>query len=304
MVTAARTAFVVLLLACASSARADDDPRLRAEEYLRNGDALYARGLLSDALPEYERSARARPSPAADLGLARCHDKLGNDQRALHFYIRYLRAVPTGPDADDARARVVALDKHLTTDDESYIADPVVHPEHGYGKAPPRRRRFSISTGAAAGYSRADGDLIDFSGPPLIAGDLGLGVFVRPSVELQLWLPIVPMIALSAVAGRPEFWADLFLQIRPRGGQTGWFVAPGLGVWYLSGHPVGGSHDPGGATILEIPVRGGYEWDTKYPWLSVSLAARPWIGMMRFADSTRIAGGAVAEMGIHFYFMQ
>ena len=168
---------------------------------------------------------------------------------------------------------------------------------------PPPRKRLSFSTGAGAGYARADGDLIDFSGPPLVIGDFGFGVFLSESVELQLWLPILSIITLAAVSHRPEFWGDLFLKVRPLGERSGLFVAPGLGVWYLSGHPLDGV-DPGPAKIYELPVRLGYEWTTRRPWLAVSIAARPWVSVIDFADTIRIGGGVMAELGIHFYIIR
>ena len=81
-----RLLLVVLLLvtAVASPARADDDPDTEvARRLFKQGSTLYIAGDYQKALELFEKARLARPLPAFDFNIARCHDRLGRWTEAL-----------------------------------------------------------------------------------------------------------------------------------------------------------------------------------------------------------------------------
>lgn len=102
-----RTITFLLTIALAASAAAQDDPRLvEARERQARGRALLDAGDANGALVEFERVyALLEGHPRRYMALSnigRCHQSLGQYDRALDYYRRYLEE--GGPDAEDREA--------------------------------------------------------------------------------------------------------------------------------------------------------------------------------------------------------
>jgi tetratricopeptide (TPR) repeat protein len=82
--------FVALIAAPTLATGADDDRRARARAHFEEGQQAYNLGRFSEAVESYERSYQTLPLPELLFNLGQCHRQLGDDERAVFFYRRYL----------------------------------------------------------------------------------------------------------------------------------------------------------------------------------------------------------------------
>lgn len=80
----------IALLALCSTAMAQDDSRAIAAERFERGRTLYTQGRYREAIRAFEAAHRAAPHAAQLFSVARCHESLGDAERALAFYQRAL----------------------------------------------------------------------------------------------------------------------------------------------------------------------------------------------------------------------
>jgi Flp pilus assembly protein TadD len=70
-----------------------------------DGDQLLRGGETRAALSRYEEAARLNPSDAkTQRQIGRCYSRLGQQDRAIPFFRRYLELAPDAPDAAFIRA--------------------------------------------------------------------------------------------------------------------------------------------------------------------------------------------------------
>jgi tetratricopeptide (TPR) repeat protein len=105
-------ACAVASLPCVSApaVRADEDPDTEvARRLFDQGRALYLAGDYAQALKAFEEARIARPSPAFDFNIARCHDRLGSWTAALAEYERFAATAKDPDDLKEARERIEVL---------------------------------------------------------------------------------------------------------------------------------------------------------------------------------------------------
>jgi len=119
-------AFALVLLAPAASTaqpKARPAPQsftLTKQTHAGAEDVAHARFAAGDcpaALDAFDVAVEhsADPTLRRDRGI--CHEKLGHPYPAIDDYRAYVAAVPTAPDADDIRARLVRLQGYTTKDE-------------------------------------------------------------------------------------------------------------------------------------------------------------------------------------------
>ena len=113
----------LLALACAlflglasiRPARAQDRAERTARSYFKQAERAFNLGKFKEAQRGYEAAFGAQPLPAFLFNIAQCHRNLGNPERALFFYRRYLSLDPNSPN------RVLVLD--LIAEQERRLAE-------------------------------------------------------------------------------------------------------------------------------------------------------------------------------------
>ncbi len=107
----------LLLVAPAPVWAAASAPRTAAAQARASfyrGQKAYNLGRFADALEAYTEAYRLDPRPAMLFNLGQCHRLLGNSERALFFYNRYLSQFP-GVAPNDATVRgLIAEMEHAT----------------------------------------------------------------------------------------------------------------------------------------------------------------------------------------------
>lgn len=111
-----------LLLGSLTSAQDAGARDEEARQYFEAGRAAYTAGDFVRALEQFERAYELSQRELLLFNIANAHDRLRHDQEALVYFQRFLDAVPTGENADFARARVAALS-------ESSAPTPLEPPE-------------------------------------------------------------------------------------------------------------------------------------------------------------------------------
>ena len=115
---AALGTLVALALLIAPTARAADPAELKARAEFKRGKTAYDLGRFEEALAAYSSAYEAKPLPAFLFNMAQCHRQMGNHERAVFFYKRYLSLSPGAKDEatvrkliDDAEAKLAELEK-------------------------------------------------------------------------------------------------------------------------------------------------------------------------------------------------
>jgi len=103
---------VVLTILLASSV-AHSETAKTARQYAAEAEAEYNLGHFADSIPLYEKAYKLKPAPILLFNLGQCHRHLGNNERALFFYRRYLDAAPEAEDRPDVEKRVADLERAI-----------------------------------------------------------------------------------------------------------------------------------------------------------------------------------------------
>jgi hypothetical protein len=87
---------IVLVVAAAvvQPAHADGDAKAAARAHFKRAEAAFNLGKFDDALAAYQAAYETKPLPGFLFNIAQCHRNLGNHERALFFYRRYLALDP------------------------------------------------------------------------------------------------------------------------------------------------------------------------------------------------------------------
>ncbi|HXJ24025.1 MAG TPA: tetratricopeptide repeat protein [Polyangia bacterium] len=110
-----------------------------AQQHFDRGAKLYNLGHFQEAIPEFEKAYDLDPSPIFLFNIAQSHRQLGNKERALFFYRRYLEQAPNAANRDDVERRMKELDAALKQEEAAKQKPPppglVDHP--GEAAPPP-----------------------------------------------------------------------------------------------------------------------------------------------------------------------
>ncbi|MFT7625045.1 MAG: tetratricopeptide (TPR) repeat protein, partial [Myxococcota bacterium] len=102
------TAICTVLVTAPTTAEATS-PRQLAAQHTTRGDAARAGQRYAEAVSEYVLAYAYDPAPERLLNLARTYEAMGNRTVALELYRRTAQVARSGPAADDANRRIVAL---------------------------------------------------------------------------------------------------------------------------------------------------------------------------------------------------
>jgi tetratricopeptide (TPR) repeat protein len=85
-----------------------------AKEYARQAGFEYNLGRFAEAATLFEKAYRIDPAPVLLFNIGQSYRRLGNTERALFFYRRYLEeAAANVPDRKDVEARIAELERSL-----------------------------------------------------------------------------------------------------------------------------------------------------------------------------------------------
>lgn len=93
---------------CAGGALAKD-PVKQAAELFDRGQELYKQGRYKEALASFEQAQQVAPHPSALFNIARCHENLGSNARALAAYRELLKQTTERPKRLDIEQRIRRL---------------------------------------------------------------------------------------------------------------------------------------------------------------------------------------------------
>lgn len=145
-------------------APADDpplkDPAARAREAYERGTELYNAAKFEEALEAFEEAATLFASPDFQYNIARCYERLGKLEEAIHHYETYLRTADEPPDRAAIEASIAMMKQQLE-DDAQRPDDP--EPER---QDPNAGRPLVIAGGVLIGVGVAAG----------LGGGLGFGI--------------------------------------------------------------------------------------------------------------------------------
>jgi hypothetical protein len=93
-------------------------PQETAQQHYDRGAKLYNLGHFQEAIPDFEKAYDLDPSPIFLFNIAQSHRQLGNKERALFFYRRYLEQAPKATNRDDVERRMKDLEASLQQEAE------------------------------------------------------------------------------------------------------------------------------------------------------------------------------------------
>lgn len=97
-------------LAAAPPAVAQSDKAAAAKKAMEEGQALYSQKKYAEAAAAFQRAYAVEPYGAFLFNEAVCYEKLGEEDRAILTFQRYLTTEPNAPDATDVKDRVKRLE--------------------------------------------------------------------------------------------------------------------------------------------------------------------------------------------------
>ena len=116
-------ATIVFVCAAVAPARAQSASD-SAQQHFDRGAKLYNLGHFQEAIPEFEKAYELDASPIFLFNIAQSHRQLGNKERALFFYRRYLEQAPNAPNRDDVERRMKDLQAALQQEPEQKPKSP------------------------------------------------------------------------------------------------------------------------------------------------------------------------------------
>jgi len=239
--SATLVALAVWLVASASSAQAPGGDT--AQAHFDRGAKLYNLGHFQEAIPQFEKAYELDPSPIFLFNIAQSHRQLGNTERALFFYRRYLEQAPNAANRADVERRMKELRAALQPDGEPRPKAPAggSAPAGGPGlvdtpalgasdetgppvgaPAPPgdERHPWSVSAALGVAFASMSGSAVDL--PAMLAARVeGAYAFLLPAGELAVGVDLgyarLPYTrratdahpALEGTSGGSAFWGLL-----------------------------------------------------------------------------------------------
>jgi tetratricopeptide (TPR) repeat protein len=168
-------ATMLILLICPALAAAEGD-RAAARSLYEQAKQHYNLGEYETALNDFLIVYREFPDPSLLHAMAQCHRKLGNRDKAILMYKSYLReSRAAGPDADEVRRLIQALEDDLRREAESKQRPPQsVEPSPTPAPAPPPPPRWATPARKAGIGLLAGGGALVLIGAGLAGSAPGL----------------------------------------------------------------------------------------------------------------------------------
>jgi Tetratricopeptide repeat len=104
--------FIAATLGTARAGEPAAEPDEAAARFQR-GAQQYNLGHFREAIVEFEAAYEREQSPILLFNIAQCHFKLGNKERALFLYRRYLEQAPRAPNHADVSKRIADLEQAI-----------------------------------------------------------------------------------------------------------------------------------------------------------------------------------------------
>jgi tetratricopeptide (TPR) repeat protein len=124
MTRAVITLAALSALAFATGAARAERPEAHGKEaavYFDRGALNYNLGHFQEATAAFEKAYEIEPSPILLFNIAQCQRQLGNNDRALFLYRRYLEQAPKAPNRADVTRRIAEIEQSIR--DEKAAAD-------------------------------------------------------------------------------------------------------------------------------------------------------------------------------------
>jgi tetratricopeptide (TPR) repeat protein len=109
-----------------ASAPAPSSGEQVARTHFAKGEKAFSIGRFAEALEAYEKAYEALPLPAFVFNIAQCHRNLGQHERAIFFYRRYLALEPNPPNR--GLVQELISEEQLRLDDEEAAARRAAKP--------------------------------------------------------------------------------------------------------------------------------------------------------------------------------
>jgi tetratricopeptide (TPR) repeat protein len=119
-----RFAIVLFALLVAAPARADDEAKASARQHYERGVTQYNLGHFNAAIPEFEKAYELESVPVLLYNIAQAHRQLGNNERAIFFYRRYIEAAPKAANRADVERRIRELEEVVRKQGEAKSKPP------------------------------------------------------------------------------------------------------------------------------------------------------------------------------------
>ncbi|HSS39491.1 MAG TPA: tetratricopeptide repeat protein, partial [Polyangia bacterium] len=231
-------------LLAASVARAESGNADTAQAHFDRGAKLYNLGHFQEAIGDFEKAYDLDPSPIFLFNIAQSHRQLGNKERALFFYRRYLEQAPNAANRDDVERRMKDLQaslqqeaelkqkpptevsphvetrEHQAPDAQPAPSEPPAVTDVAPAPAPEDRRAWQVALGLAPAFATISGSRVNV--PSMFAARIEGGYAIAlPAGELALGLDLgyarlpyqrvatTAHPALAGTSGDSAFWAML-----------------------------------------------------------------------------------------------
>lgn len=116
----------VVVVCCASSASAQD-ARQQAREIAAEATQHYNMGRFDEACAEYQRAYDVFAAPQLLFNLGQCNRELGNHERAVFFFERFLEQMPNAPNVETVRGLIddvrAAMEREAAREEERRQAE-------------------------------------------------------------------------------------------------------------------------------------------------------------------------------------
>lgn len=172
------------------------------------------------------------------------------------------------------------------------------------------RRTWGIGTVFGAGVTggtigtaiadpiQPDTVLSSGAGPSILLPTLELSFFLRRGHSINISIPVVNSVVVSAQVGAFYFGSDFFYNFNIGHGQVRLLLGPGLGYNLL----IGGGFQMGG---IRIPGEIGVEFLTRSRRFGFKIMGRPWLefdfGTNGSMSGGSVGGGVLGLLGFSFY---
>ncbi len=241
------TCLAALVFVCAAMAPAPARAQSAADsaqQHFDRGAKLYNLGHFQEAIPEFEKAYELDTSPIFLFNIAQSHRQLGNKERALFFYRRYLEQAPNAPNRDDVERRMKDLQAALQQEPEQRSKPPTDMPPPrpapsgggegsppvpanppGTPEVPPpggnppppavaERRTWVLDVQAGPAFLSASGNSMVTLPSILFAGIQAAYAFPAPGGEMRLGVDLgyarLPYTSMDSMAsGSSAFWSVL-----------------------------------------------------------------------------------------------
>ncbi len=225
------SALVLVAWLCAGSpASAGEDIDL-AKKYFTLGSELFNRGDYKAALTQFEMSFEHSKKPELLYNMARCQELLGQHEKALSFYERYLTSEPEN--AKVIQSRVANLKQLIA---KKRVEEKKKKEEAEAKKRPPPAPAPAPEPSSSRAMTIAGWSLVGLGGAALAAGAVLGGLTMAKESELE-----------QAYADGDMTMAEI---------QDGEAVGKGMQTGAIIGLAVGGAAAVAGAVLLILDAKG------------------------------------------------